>query len=169
MPHCLSLLTTVTMASPCRTMVRIWRASPPAARSPERVREQPVTTPGSSVGSQRRLPRKPGRGRGSDFGRYVSFPALSCLQASSHGESESCRNERPSEELFDHGNRPVGANLSGANGKQPVQEGIFPFGSLEARHRTKVGSSWRSVVTAALERHVDEGAVVGLQRDACAA
>src|SRR5205807_9821929 len=78
----------------------------------------------------------------------------------------SCRNERPSEELFDHVNRPAGANLPGANGKQPVQEGIFRFGSLEARHRTKVGSSWRSVVTDALERHVDEGAVVGLQRDA---
>src|SRR5207247_9991333 len=32
--------------------------------------------------------------------------------------------------------------------------------------RTKVGSAGRSVVTDALERHVDEGAVVGLERDA---
>lgn len=63
-------------------------------------------------------------------------------------------------------NRPVRTDLPGADGEQPVQEGVSGFGSLEARQRTKVGSSWRSVVTDALERHVDEGAVVGLERDA---
>src|SRR2546426_1659078 len=47
-----------------------------------------------------------------------------------------------------------------------VRSEIFRFGSLEARHRTKVGSSWRAVVTDPLERHVNEGAVVGLEREA---
>ena len=71
-----------------------------------------------------------------------------------------------SEELFDHVNRSLGANLSGANAKQSIQEGVPRFGRLEAGHCTKVGSTWRSIVTDALERHVDDGAVVGLQRDA---
>ena len=70
-----------------------------------------------------------------------------------------------SEELFDHVNRSVDANLASANGKQPVQEGILRFGRLEARQRTKVRGAWCSVVTNAFERHVDEGAIVGLQRD----
>src|SRR5262245_46875835 len=70
-----------------------------------------------------------------------------------------------SEELFDYVNRSLGANLGGADGNQPVQEGILRFGRFEARHGTKVGG-WRAVVTNALECHVDEGAVVGLQRDA---
>src|SRR5439155_23431566 len=83
---------------------------------------------------------------------------------SSDGDSESCRNERPSEDLLDHVNRSVGADLSGADGKQPVQEGVLRLGSLEARHCTKVASSWRSVVTDPLERHVDERAVVRLER-----
>src|SRR5262249_18455623 len=69
---------------------------------------------------------------------------------------------RSSEELFDHVNRSVDANLADANCKQSVQEGILRFGCLEARHRTKVGGGWRFVVTNALEGHVDEGAVVGL-------
>ena len=30
-----------------------------------------------------------------------------------------------SEELFDHVDRSVGANLSGANGKQSIQEGVL--------------------------------------------
>src|SRR2546428_11602067 len=74
--------------------------------------------------------------------------------------SGTCHRERPLEDLFDHVNRPVGANLPSSYGEQPVQEGVFRFGSLETRHSAKVGSSWRSVVTDALERHVDERAVV---------
>src|SRR5262245_23967344 len=78
----------------------------------------------------------------------------------------SIRRRYRSEELFDYMNRSVGANLADTDGKQPVQEGILRFGCLEARQCTKVGSGWRSVVTNALERHVDEGAVISLQRDA---
>src|SRR3989442_119109 len=52
------------------------------------------------------------------------------------------------------------------NGEQPVQEGVFRFPGLETRQRSKVGSSRRPVVTDPLERHVNEGAVVGLKRDA---
>src|SRR2546422_9510631 len=98
----------------------------------------------------------------------VSAPSFVPIRMGSapRRRARACRNERPSEELFDHVNRPVGANFPGANGEQPVQEGIFRFGSLEARHRTKVGSSWRAVVTDPLERHVNESAVVGLQREA---
>jgi hypothetical protein len=71
-----------------------------------------------------------------------------------------------SEELFDHVHRSFGANLRAANGKQLVQEGILRFGGFEARQRPKVGRAWRSVIANALERHMDEGTVVGLQRDA---
>src|SRR3981189_901652 len=74
--------------------------------------------------------------------------------------------ECPSKDLFDQVNRPVSTNLPSSDGEQPVQEGVFRFGSLEMRHRAKVGSSWRSVVPDALERHVDERAIVGLERDA---
>src|SRR5258706_8980420 len=78
----------------------------------------------------------------------------------------SGRARGPSEDLFEHVNRPGGANLPGAHREKPVQEGILWFGSLKAWERPKVRSSWRGVVTDSLERHVDEGAVVGLQRDA---
>src|SRR2546422_10953467 len=98
----------------------------------------------------------------------VSAPSFVPIRMGSapRRRARACRNERPSEELFDHVNRPVGANLPGANGEQPVQEGVFRFGSLEARHRTKVGSSWRTIVTDPLERHVNESAVVGLHGEA---
>src|SRR5439155_10462310 len=72
----------------------------------------------------------------------------------------------PSEDLFDPVNRSAGANLPGAQGEQPVQKGIFRVGSFEARQRPNIGSSWRRVIADAHERHVNEGAVVGLQRDA---
>src|SRR5215472_17329658 len=88
------------------------------------------------------------------------------LPATFNPGSRGAVGESPSENLFDHVNRPVGANLPAADGEHAVQEGILRFGSLEARRRAKVGSSWRAVVTDALEGHVDESAVVSLQRDA---
>src|SRR5262249_15592377 len=70
------------------------------------------------------------------------------------------------ENLVNHVNRTVGTNLSRSNGEEPVQERVFRRGSLETWQRAKVGSSCCSVVTDALERHVDECAVVGLERHA---
>src|SRR3977135_2928416 len=86
--------------------------------------------------------------------------------AGGSSEEIGCLSECPSKDLFDQVNRPVSTNLPSSDGEQPVQEGVFRFGSLETRHRSKVGSSWRSVVPDALKRHVDERAVVGLERDA---
>ena len=42
--------------------------------------------------------------------------------------------------------RSVGANLSAADGEQPVEERVFPFGGLETGQRTEVGSARRRVV-----------------------
>jgi hypothetical protein len=75
--------------------------------------------------------------------------------------------ERPvSHDLVDQVNRPVAANLSDADRKQPVQEGVLRRGRLEARQRAEVRTTRRAVVADALEGHVDERAVVGLESDA---
>jgi len=71
----------------------------------------------------------------------------------------------PSEELLDHVNGPS-ARISPVPTATAVQETSISVRSFEARQRPKVGSSWRSVVADALERHVDECAVVALQGDA---
>src|SRR5262249_8055921 len=71
-----------------------------------------------------------------------------------------------SEELFDHVNRSVSADLADTGGKQPVQEGILRVGRFEARQRSEVAAGRRAVVPNALECHVDEGALVSLECDA---
>src|SRR5262249_45667670 len=98
--------------------------------------------------------------KASESGRLVTLDgdSFSCresnlLPATFNPGSRGAVSESPSEDLFDHVNRPVGANLPGADGEQAVQEGILRFGSLEARHRAKVRNSSRSVVTDALEGH----------------
>ena len=63
-------------------------------------------------------------------------------------------------------NGAAGANLPGADGEQSVQKGVFRLGGLEARQRTESGPYRRPVVTDTFERHVNEGGVVGLERDA---
>src|SRR5262245_6134182 len=68
-----------------------------------------------------------------------------------------------SEDFLDQVHWPVGQDLSNANGNQSVHKRVFRFRRLEARRRAEVGSFRSSVVTDAVERHVDQRAVVGFQ------
>src|SRR4051794_25335890 len=69
-----------------------------------------------------------------------------------------------SEDFFDPVNRPVGGDLARPHGEQPVQGGISGVSRLKPWQRPKIGTARRLVIADALERHVNEGAVVDLQR-----
>src|SRR5260370_39151174 len=67
-----------------------------------------------------------------------------------------------SEELHDDMNRAVSANLSRADGKDTIEERVSRRGGLETRHRPEIVVR---VDAHAGERHLNQVAVVGLERD----
>src|SRR6185436_20784090 len=68
-----------------------------------------------------------------------------------------------SEDLLDGVNRPLGANLSDADREQTIDERVLLCGRLEPWHRAEIVVR---VVAHAGERHVNQAAVVSLERDA---
>src|SRR5579862_3237913 len=72
-------------------------------------------------------------------------------------------NQTSSQKFLDDVHRSIRSNLADADGDQPVEERVLRRGGLEARHRSEIAVR---VVSDAAERHVNQRAVVGLQRDA---
>src|SRR5207248_11398266 len=67
-----------------------------------------------------------------------------------------------SENLLDDMNWTLGAKLRAADGKKLIEEGVLRRGGLKTWHRTEVVVR---IVAHAGKRHVNQFAVVGLERD----
>ena len=68
-----------------------------------------------------------------------------------------------SQNLLDDVNRSVRTDLPDAHSEQTIQELVLRCRRLEARQRAKVVMC---VIAQTAERHVDQGAVIGFERDA---